>query len=431
MAVARDAKPSGLETPDLAGYCRELATQAKRAAADLARANGAQKNAWLAQSADAIEQRTEEILQANDRDMEAATASAPGAAHLDRLRLTRDRLSALAEGLRQVAALPDPVGKVLDGGIRPNGLHVTKVSVPLGVIFFIYESRPNVTADAAAIAIKSGNAIVLRGGTEALHSNVILHRILQENLVGCGLPAEAVQYVKNPDRAAVGHFLRMPDLIDLAIPRGGEPLIRRVSEEARMPVLKHDMGNCHVYVDRAAKLDMAARILINAKCQRPGVCNAAESLLVHAEVASEFLPKAGELLRQRKVEVRGCDRTRELIPETLPATEADYRAEYLDLVLSVKVVANLDEAIGHINRFGSHHTDCIVTNDPDAARRFTEAVDSSAVLVNASTRFNDGYELGLGAEIGISTGKFHARGPCGLLELTSYKYVIHGDGHIR
>jgi glutamate-5-semialdehyde dehydrogenase len=431
MAAAHDVNISELETADLAHYCRELATQARRAAAEVARVQGAQKNAWLIQSADAVERRTHEILQANDRDMEAAAVSAPSAAHLDRLRLTPDRLGAVAEGLRQIAALPDPVGKVLDGGLRPNGLRITKVSVPLGVVFFIYESRPNVTADAAAIAIKSGNAIVLRGGTEALHSNVILHRILQEKLVSSGLPAEAVQYVRNTDRAAVGQFLRMPKLIDLAIPRGGEALIRRVSEEAQMPVLKHDMGNCHVYVDRAADFDMACRILLNAKCQRPGVCNAAESLLVHAEVASKFLPKAGELLRQRKVEVRGCDRTRELIPGSLPATEADYRAEYLDLVLSVKVVENLDEAIAHVNCFGSHHTDSIVTNDLDAARRFTEAVDSSAVLVNASTRFNDGCELGLGAEIGISTGKFHARGPCGLLELTSYKYVIHGDGHIR
>jgi glutamate-5-semialdehyde dehydrogenase len=431
MAAAHDVNTSGLETADLVDYCRELATQANRAAAEVARAHGAQKNAWLIQSADSLERRTDEIIVANDRDMEAAAISSPSAAHLDRLRLTRERLGAVAEGLRQVAALPDPVGKVLDGGIRPNGLRVTKVSVPLGVIFFIYESRPNVTADAAAIAIKSGNAIVLRGGTEALHSNVILHRILQENLVSCGLPAEAVQYVSNPDRAAVGKFLRMPDLIDLAIPRGGAALIRRVSEEAQMPVLKHDMGNCHIYVDRDADLNMASRILLNAKCQRPGVCNAAESLLVHAEVASEFLPRAGKRLGERQVEVRGCNRTRELIPGALPATEADYRAEYLDLVLSVKVVENLDEAISHINRLGSHHTDCIVTSDLDAARRFTEAVDSSAVLVNASTRFNDGYELGLGAEIGISTGKFHARGPCGLLELTSYKYVIHGDGHIR
>ena len=429
MSATQNLEAPGLEI-NLAGYCRGLAMQAKGPASVLARAGTSQKNAWLLQSASALEQRRDEILQSNDRDMEAV-ATTSNQAYLDRLRLTPSRLAAIAEGLRQVAALPDPIGRILEGGIRPNGLRVMKVSVPLGVIFFIYESRPNVTVDAAAMAIKSGNAILLRGGTEALHSNLILHRILQENLVKCGLPAETLQYVDNPDRAAVSHFLRMPEFIDLVIPRGGEALVRRVSEEAQMPVLKHDRGNCHVYVDRAADLEMAARIVINAKCQRPGVCNAAESLLVHREVAREFLPRVGALLRRHKVEVRGCQRTRELLPEALEATEADYGAEYLDLVVSVKVVSDLDEAISHINRFGSHHTDCIVTGDLSAARVFTEAVDSSAVVVNASTRFNDGYELGLGAEIGISTGKFHARGPCGLLELTSYKYVIEGDGQVR
>jgi glutamate-5-semialdehyde dehydrogenase len=299
------------------------------------------------------------------------------------------------------------------------------------VIFFIYESRPNVTVDAAGLCVKSGNALVLRGGTEALHSNLALYRLLRECLAAADLPADAVQLVETPDRAAVGHLLRLNQFIDLVIPRGGESLIRRVAQEATMPVLKHYQGNCHVYVDRAADLDMAERILINAKCQRPGVCNAAESLLVHRDLAATFLPRIGTALAQHGVRVRGCAETRRWLPHAEPATEADYAAEYLDLILSVKVVADMDEAIEHIGRYGSAHTDAIVTGDLAAARRFVAAVDSAAVMVNASTRFNDGFEFGLGAEIGISTDKFHARGPCGLLELCSYKYVVYGDGQIR
>jgi len=337
----------------------------------------------------------------------------------------------MAAGLRQVAVLPDPVGQVRGGGVRPNGLEVLKVGVPLGVIFFIYESRPNVTIDAAGLCVKSGNAIILRGGKEALQSNSILHAILQDSLKACGLPTDAVQLVNTPQRDVVGHLLTLDRYIDLAIPRGGESLIRRVAEEATMPVLKHFMGNCHVYVDRAADLAMAERILVNAKCQRPGVCNAAESLLVHAEVAPAFLPNAASALLAKGVELRGCPATRALVPQAKPATDADYAAEFLDLILSVKVVQSLDEAMEHIARFGSQHTETIVTNDSEAARRFTSEVDASAVLINASTRFNDGYEFGLGAEIGISTDKFHARGPCGLQELCSYKYVVHGNGQIR
>jgi glutamate-5-semialdehyde dehydrogenase len=315
--------------------------------------------------------------------------------------------------------------------VRPNGLEVHKVAVPLGVIFFIYESRPNVTVDAAALCIKSGNAIILRGGKEALHSNGALNRILQDCLAGCDLPPDAVQLVNTPDRAAVGHLLRLNQFIDLAIPRGGESLIRRVAAEATMPVLKHYQGNCHVYVDAAADLEMAERIIINAKCQRPGVCNAAEGLLVHAAVAGAFLPRVAAALRQRGVELRGCEATRRLVPDIKPVSEEDYVTEYLDLILRIKVVASLEEAIAHIERYGSHHTDAIVTNDLTAARQFMAAVDSAAVMVNASTRFNDGFELGLGAEIGISTDKLHARGPCGLLELCSYKYMVIGDGQIR
>jgi glutamate-5-semialdehyde dehydrogenase len=416
---------------DLAAYCEDLGRRARAASRLLATALGGQKNRWLLQAAAALEARTEEVLEANSRDLAGADEQGLTAAQKDRLRLTPERVRAAAAGLGEVAALPDPIGRILDSNVRPNGLRVDKVGVPLGVIFFLYEARPNVTVDAAGLCVKSGNAIILRGGKEALHSNTALQRILTDGLAECGLPADAVQLVTTTDRAAVGHLLRLNQYIDLAIPRGGEGLIRRVAEEARMPVLKHYQGNCHVYVDRVANLAMAERILLNAKCQRPGVCNAAESLLVHREVAATFLPRAAAALRLRGVELRGCPATRQLVADTTPATEEDYATEYLDLILSVKVVANVEEAIAHINRYGSQHTDCIVTGDLAAARRFTAAVDSAAVMVNASTRFNDGYEFGLGAEIGISTDKFHARGPCGLLELTAYKYIVHGDGQVR
>jgi glutamate-5-semialdehyde dehydrogenase len=417
--------------PDLLTYCENLGRRARAAARLLAAATGGQKNAWLLRAADALESNPEAILQANAQDIDAGPGYGLTSAQIDRLRLTPGRLSSAAEGLRQVATLPDPVGRVLDSNVRPNGLHVMKVGVPLGVILFLYESRPNVTVDAAALCVKSGNAIILRGGKEAMHSNHALHELLQECLRECGLPADAVQLVSTPDRAAVGHLLKMDQFINLVIPRGGESLIRRVAEEARMPVLKHYMGNCHVYVDAAADLEMAERILLNAKCQRPGVCNAAESLLVHQAVAEQFLPRAAAALRERGVELRGCPATRRLVPQAKPATEVDHAAEYLDMILSVKVVGSLDEAIDHIARYGSQHTEAIVTNDLAAARHFTTAVDSAAIMVNASTRFHDGYEFGLGAEIGISTDKIHARGPCGLVELCSYKYLVWGDGQVR
>jgi len=416
---------------DLSDYCEDLGRRARAASRLLATATGAQKNRWLAAAALALEKRAAEILAANAGDVAAAGKAELTPAQIDRLRLTPERLRAAATGLREVAALPDPVGRVLDSSVRPNGLQVHKVSVPLGVIFFIYESRPNVTVDAAGLCVKSGNAIILRGGKEALHSNQALHRVLQDCLREAGLAADAVQLVGTTDRAAVGRLLQMESAIDLVIPRGGESLIRRVAAEARMPVLKHYKGNCHVYVDRAADLDMAERILVNAKCQRPGVCNAAESLLVHRDVAERFLPRVGGALRERGVELRGCERTRRLLADVRPATPDDYAAEYLDLIISVKIVDNLEEAVDHITRYGSQHTEAIITSDLAAARRFTAAVDSAAVLVNASTRFHDGYEFGLGAEIGISTDKFHARGPCGLLELSSYKYVVYGDGQER
>ncbi len=411
-------------------YAEDLARRARAASRLLAPTSSKSKNHWLMHAADALEKRAAEILDANARDIAAAEGKI-SAANVDRLRLTTERIRAAAKGLREIAALADPVGRILDQKDRPNGLRIDKVSVPLGVIFFIYESRPNVTIDAAGLCVKSGNAIIMRGGKEALASNTILHAILQDSLAACGLPSDAVLLVHTPERAIVGHLLRLDRYIDLAIPRGGESLIRRVAEEATMPVLKHYMGNCHVYVDRAADLAMAARIIVNAKCQRPGVCNAAESLLVHADIATAFLPTAAATLGAKGVELRGCPATCALVPQAKPATDADHAAEFLDLILSVQVVQNLDDALEHIARFGSQHTETIVTNDQDAARRFTSAVDAAAVMVNASTRFNDGFEFGLGAEIGISNDKVHARGPCGLQELCSYKYVVYGNGQIR
>ena len=417
--------------PALAKACEDLARQAQIASRDLANINGAKKNAWLEQVALALSKRKDELLAANRADLELAPQFGLSPAATDRLRLTPDRILSMVDGVRQVAALPDPIGRVLDGSVRPNGLAVSKVSVPLGVIFFIYESRPNVTVDAAALCVKSGNALILRGGKEAAHSNHALVSLLQDCLDAVGLPRTAVQIAPSQDRAVVGCLLRLPQYIDLVIPRGGASLIRRVVAEAQMPVLKHFQGNCHVYVDRAADLDMAERIIVNAKCQRPGVCNATESLLVHRDIAPSFVPRLAVALQNQGVEIRGCPRSRELAPSIEPATDEDFAAEYLDLKISLKVIDSLEAAIEHIRRFGSQHTEAIVTAELAAARRFTSAVDASAVLVNASTRFNDGFELGLGAEIGISTDKIHARGPCGLLELCSYKYVIWGDGQVR
>ena len=412
--------------------CAELLTrEAKRAARQLAIVSGAQKQKWLHRSAELLVTRSDEIVYANLLDLEKAPDYGLNAAAIDRLKLNRSRLESMATALREVAALPDPVGEIIDSNVRPNGLLVTRVRVPLGVVFFIYESRPNVTVDAASLCVKSGNAVILRGGKEALHSNLALHKILRDALVDTGLPEHAVQLVQTTDREVVGELLKRGDRIDVTIPRGGKSLIERVSREAKMPVIKHFDGICHVYVDPTANHEMALEILKNSKCQRPGVCNAAECLLVHADIAESFLPKAGAMLQAERVEIRGCERTRRLILWAKPATEEDYRTEYLDLILSVKVVDDLTAAIDHIEAYGSHHTETIVTNDLSAANRFTAEIDSAAVMVNASTRFNDGGEFGLGAEIGISTDKFHARGPCGLRELTSYKWVAHGSGQVR
>ncbi|MGE0759929.1 MAG: glutamate-5-semialdehyde dehydrogenase [Pirellulaceae bacterium] len=419
------------EHTDLAGYCRSVAERAKASTAELAVLTGAVKNRWLRESARALKDRIGEIIAANELDLVAAPRYGLSAAQIDRLKLSVERVQAIADGLVEVAGLADPVGEVIESSRRPNGLEVLKVRVPLGTVFFIYESRPNVTADAAAICVKSGNAVILRGGKEAMHSSAAIVRILREVGRACDIPADAVQLVDTTDRNAVGHFLQLAEFIDVAIPRGGESLIRRVAAEAKMPVIKHFTGNCHVYIDATADLDMAERIVVNAKCQRMGVCNACESLLVHADVQERFLPRIGRALADHGVEIRGDPATCAAVPAASAAESADYFAEYLGPTISVKVVGSLEEAITHVNHYGSHHTDAIVTRDLAAARRFVAGVDSSAVMVNASTRFNDGGEFGLGAEIGISTDKFHARGPCGLKELTSYKYIVYGEGHVR
>jgi glutamate-5-semialdehyde dehydrogenase len=414
-----------------ADYARQLAERARSASRQLATANGAAKNAWLRLAATRLVERQDDVLQRNAQDVALAPGLGLTAAAIDRLRLDPARIAAIAQGLDEVATLSDPVGELITGYTRPNGLRIQKVRVPLGVVFFIYESRPNVTIDAAALCVKSGNAVILRGGKEALQSNVALYRVLKETLQEVGLPEHAVQLVANPDRDIVGELLRQRTLIDVTIPRGGKSLIERVTAEATMPVIKHYDGICHVYVDAAADLDMALKILRNSKCQRTGVCNAAECVLIHAAVASVFLPKMAAMFAEEQVEIRGCPQTCAAITTAKPASDADYHTEYLDRIISARVVDSFDTALAHIAQYGSQHTETIVTEDYRATEGFLARVDASAVMVNASTRFNDGGELGLGAEIGISTDKFHARGPCGLQELTSYKWIVRGDGQVR
>lgn len=419
------------QTSQLETYCLDVAQRARVASRQLSTISTETKNTWLLRSADALEQQTAAIEKKNALDLEAAAGFGLSDAQVDRLRLTPDRIAAIATGMRQIASLPDPIGEVIEGFRRPNGLRIQKLRVPLGVVFFIYESRPNVTADAGAICVKSGNAVILRGGKEAAHSSAAIVEILQQTAEEVGLPADAIQLVSTADRAAVGHFLSLDQWIDVTIPRGGEGLIRRVAKEATMPVIKHYDGNCHVYVDAQADLDQAVEITVNSKCHRMGVCNACESLLVHRDVADAFLPRIAAALAQQDVQIAGDPATLQRVPTASEATEADWRTEYLGPKISVAVVDDLEAAIEHINRYGSHHTDAIVTRDLATSQRFSDAVDSAAVMINASTRFNDGGEFGLGAEIGISTDKFHARGPCGLKELTSYKYVVNGQGQIR
>lgn len=430
MAIASNNQDPPL-ADGLGPYCRRLGERARCAARQLRDVPTSVKNAWLLRSADHLLRRIDGILEANARDVAQGAELGLTSAAIDRLMLNPDRIGGIAAGLRSIASLPDPVGEILGGGVRPNGLQIRKVRVPLGVLFFIYESRPNVTVDAAAIAIKSGNAILLRGGKESLRSSSALVSVLEEAARESGLPEHAIQFVETPDRNVVGELLQLDECIDLVIPRGGESLIRRVVAEAKMPVLKHYHGNCHVYVDEYADLAVALRIVVNAKTQRMGVCNAAESLLVHRSVSKAFLPQAAEALQSRGIELRGDPQVLEWIDGVVPATDADWSTEYLGPILSIRIVDSLDEAIDHIQRYGSHHTDAIVTRDISRAEQFSRQVDSAAVMINCSTRFHDGGELGLGAEIGISTDKLHARGPCGLQELTTYKYIVTGEGHVR
>ncbi|MCC6847680.1 MAG: glutamate-5-semialdehyde dehydrogenase [Deltaproteobacteria bacterium] len=410
---------------DVVALCRA----ARAVAPAIARATTAEKNAALAAGAQALRARTDELIAANTLDVEAARATGGAAAFLDRLTLTPARVDAMAVGLEQIAALPDPVGEEIARWRRPNGLDIQQVRVPLGVIGIIYESRPNVTADAAGLCLKSGNAVVLRGGSEAFRTNCLIADVLRD--AAAAIPRDAIALVRSTDRAAVRILLKQDELIDVIIPRGGEELIRAITEGSRIPVIQHLNGVCQLYVDARADLALAETLVMNAKTQRPGVCNAIENLLVHRAVAARFLPAIAERLGAAGVEVRGCPETVRLVPGAKAATEVDWGTEYLDLVLSVKVVDGIDEAMAFIRRYGSGLAEAIVTTDQAAADRFAAEVDSAAVFVNASTRFTDGFEFGFGAEIGISTNRLHARGPMGLRELTTYKYVVRGNGQIR
>ena len=420
---------------DIAAYMQTLGRQARAASRVIARAGTRDKNAALQAIHDALQSARPAILEANARDMAAGRANGLDDALLDRLMLDDKRIDGMLEGLRQVIALPDPIGEMSEFSYRPSGIQLGKMRVPLGVIGIIYESRPNVTLEAASLCLKSGNATILRGGSEALHSNQAIAAGIRAGLVASGLPEAVVQVVETADRAAVGALITDTAHVDVIVPRGGKSLIARISAEARVPVIKHLDGNCHVFIDRAADAVKAGRIAINAKTHRYGVCNAMETLLVDAPVAPALLPALADAYRAKGVELRCCARTLALLgPDAtgvVPATEDDWFTEYLAPVLAVRIVDGLDEAVTHINHYGSHHTDAIVTEDYGRARRFLAEVDSSSVMVNASTRFADGFEYGLGAEIGISTDKIHARGPVGLIGLTSQKWVVFGDGQIR
>jgi glutamate-5-semialdehyde dehydrogenase len=416
---------------DAGRYMRQVGLQARAAARTLSRASTEAKNRALLVAADYIVAAEKTLLKANEQDLQAGRERGLDAALLDRLALNTKRIKDMADGLRQVAALPDPVGEISEMKDRPSGIKVGRMRVPLGVIGIIYESRPNVTADAAALCLKSGNACILRGGSEALHSNLAIADCLHRGLTDAGLPQEAVQVLQSADRELVGLLLQMQDSVDVIIPRGGKSLIERVAAESRIPVLKHLDGICHVYIDDKADLQKAHRIAINAKTQRYGVCNAMETLLVASGVAAAVLPKLAQDYRKAGVELRGCERSRKIVADMKAATEEDWSTEYLAPILSIRVVDDMDQAIEHIGRYGSQHTDAIVTEDYDRAQRFLREVDSSSVMVNASTRFADGFEYGLGAEIGISTDKLHARGPVGLEGLTTLKYIVLGSGQIR
>ncbi len=420
-----------INTNDVKAYVEQVTREAKGASLKLLNVTTEQKNQALERMARKLEENRERLYAENRKDLEAARQAGLSAASIDRLTLSEKTVASMARGLREVAALPDPVGTVMVEWTPPVGVDIQKVRQPIGVILVIYESRPNVTADAAGLCLKSGNACILRGGKEAIHSNLAIAACLTEALKESGLPEAAVQVIGTVDRAAVGALLKSKEWIDLVIPRGGKSLIERVVTESTIPVIKHYEGICHTYVDVKADVTMAQEVCFNAKVQRPGVCNAMETLLAHKDTAETFLKPMLERFRQAGVELRGDPKVRRLDSRVLEATEADWRTEYLGLVLSVKIVDNLNEAVEHINRYGSRHSDCIITNDPDAAERFTRGVDSAAVFVNCSTRLHDGGVFGMGAEIGISTDKIHARGPMALPELTTYKYVVRGTGQIR
>lgn len=416
---------------DIKKYMHQLGSNARLASRDMARATTGAKNNALLFIADNIMQSTAKLIQENEKDLQAGKADGLDDALLDRLALNEERIEAMAEGLRQIAALADPVGEVTDLNYRPSGIQVGRMRVPLGVIGIIYESRPNVTADAAGLCLKAGNAAILRGGSEAAHSNAAIAACIQAGLEKAGLPATAVQVIEVTDRAAVGELITMPQFVDVIVPRGGKGLIERISAEAKVPVIKHLHGVCHVYIDAKADRTKAIEIAFNAKTHRYGVCNAMETLLVDTAVADSILPELADRYKKEGVELRGCEKTRDIVQGISTATEEDWDTEYLAPILSVRIVEGLDAALQHIHDHSSGHTESIVTEDLGAARRFLSEVDSSSVMVNASTRFADGFEYGLGAEIGISTDKIHARGPVGLEGLTSQKYIVIGDGHIR
>ena len=419
------------ETVDAPTYLRTLLEQARTAAPQLSRLQASVKNEALVAMAEGLEEATDALLEENAKDLEVFDASNGREAMADRLRLTPGRIQEMADGLRQIARLRDPVGQSSGMQERPNGMKVGRVRVPIGVIGIIYESRPNVTADAAALCLKSGNVCVLRGGSEAIHSNVAIARVLSEAAQKTGIPEGAISLVERTEREAVLELLKQDRFVDLIIPRGGESLMKLVTEHSTIPVIKHDKGVCHAYIDADADLTMAEAISMNAKVQRPSTCNAMETLLVHQGIARSFLPKLGKSLIEANVEIRGCEKTRQYIPQAQVATKADYGQEFLSLTLAVKVVKDMDEAMEHIRTYGSRHTEVIVTKDYGRAMRFLQEVDAGAVMVNASSRLNDGYQFGLGAEIGISTTRIHARGPMGLEDLTCSKYVVYGSGQLR
>ena len=418
-------------TVDVPAYMQAVGRRARAAAKHISRAESGMKDAALNAIATAIEATADRLKTENEKDLAAGRQQGLDAALLDRLELNAARIAAMAEGLREIALLPDPVGSISEMNFRPSGIQVGRMRVPLGVIGIIYESRPNVTADAAGLCLKSGNAAILRGGSEAIHSNQAIAACIHEGLASAGLPADVVQVIETTDRAAVGELVRMEDCVDVIVPRGGKGLIERISKESRVPVIKHLHGVCHTYIDDMADIDKAVTVSVNAKTQRYGTCNTMETLLVAAAIAGNVLPLLAERYREAGVELRGCEATRRILPDINPATEADWEAEYLAPILAVRVVDDLDAAMEHIDRYGSDHTDVIITESLPRARRFLREVDSSSVMVNASSRFADGFEYGLGAEIGISTDKLHARGPVGLEGLTTLKYIVLGDGHIR